>query len=78
GITRNPLKGQSKDIHTQILTLIKKYIEHETAIVLHVIPASVDFTTSESMKLSKDYDPNGDRQLIAVSKIDNELYFKHV
>ncbi|CAF1528922.1 unnamed protein product, partial [Didymodactylos carnosus] len=43
---------------------------NETAIVLHVIPASVDFTTSESMKLSQQYDPEGDRQLIAVSKID--------
>ncbi len=38
--------------------------------MLHVIPSSVDFTTSESMKLAKDFDPNCERQLIAVSKID--------
>ncbi|CAF0950644.1 unnamed protein product [Didymodactylos carnosus] len=70
GITRNPLPGQSKDIYKQIITLIDKYIQPETAIVLHVIPASVDFTTSESVKISKNYDPEGKRQLIAVSKID--------
>ncbi len=38
--------------------------------MLHVIPSSVDFTTSESMKLAKEFDPNCERQLIAVSKID--------
>ncbi|CAF1245933.1 unnamed protein product, partial [Didymodactylos carnosus] len=36
----------------------------------HCTFASVDFTTSESMKLSQEYHPKGDRQLIAVSKID--------
>jgi hypothetical protein len=34
GITRNPLLGQAKDIHTQILNLIKKYIEPPTAVSL--------------------------------------------
>ena len=35
-----------------------------------MIPASVDFTTSESMKLAKEFDPQCHRQLIAASKID--------
>ncbi|CAF4820674.1 unnamed protein product, partial [Rotaria magnacalcarata] len=70
GITRNPLPGQAENIHEQILQLINKYIEPPTAIVLHVIPASVDFTTSESMKLAKAFDPSCQRQLIAASKID--------
>lgn len=34
GITRNPLPGQAKDIHAQILNLINKYIEPETAVSL--------------------------------------------
>ncbi|CAF4446075.1 unnamed protein product, partial [Adineta steineri] len=58
GITRNALPGQAENIHQQILDLINKYIEPSTAIVLHVIPASVDFTTSESMKLAKVFDPS--------------------
>jgi interferon-induced GTP-binding protein Mx1 len=32
GITRNPLPGQAKDIHQQILTLINKYIQPPTAV----------------------------------------------
>ncbi|CAF3880171.1 unnamed protein product [Rotaria sp. Silwood1] len=70
GITRNALPGQAENIHQQILDLINKYIKPPTAIVLHVIPASVDFTTSESMKLAKLFDPSCQRQLIAASKID--------
>ncbi|CAF3955176.1 unnamed protein product [Adineta steineri] len=70
GITRNAIKGQAADIHEQILELINKYIQPPTAIVLHVIPASTDFTTSESMKLARVFDPLCQRQLIAASKID--------
>ncbi len=56
GITRNPVGDQSADIYQQIVHLIKHYIEPHTAIVLHVIPSSVDFTTSESIQLAKKYD----------------------
>ncbi|CAF5096170.1 unnamed protein product, partial [Rotaria magnacalcarata] len=70
GITRNPVGGQSKDIYEKTVKLIMRYIEPPTAIILHVIPSSVDFTISESIKISKEYNPNGERQLIAASKID--------
>ncbi len=68
GITRNPTEGQSLDIYQQIVDLIKRYIEPNTAIVLHVIPSSVDFTTSESIQLAKRYDPD-------CKKYQNTLYF---
>ncbi|CAF1185040.1 unnamed protein product [Rotaria sordida] len=70
GITRNPVGEQSKTIYEDIVDLIEHYIEPPTAIVLHVIPSSVDFTTSESIQLAKKTDPHCERQLIAVSKID--------
>ncbi|CAF1476974.1 unnamed protein product [Rotaria sordida] len=70
GITRNPIGGQSQTIYKDIVELIEHYIEPSTAIVLHVIPSSVDFTTSESIQLAKKTDPHCERQLIAVSKID--------
>ncbi|CAF4268731.1 unnamed protein product, partial [Rotaria sordida] len=69
-ITRNPIGGQSQTIYKDIVELIEHYIEPSTAIVLHVIPSSVDFTTSESIQLAKKTDPHCERQLIAVSKID--------
>ncbi|CAF4778601.1 unnamed protein product [Rotaria sp. Silwood1] len=69
-ITRKPFPGQAKDIHEHILHLINKYIEPPTAVVLHVIPSSIDFTTSESMRLAKEFDPQCLQQLIAASIID--------
>jgi len=58
GITRNPVGEQSKTIYEDIVKLINHYIEPPTAVVLHVIPSSVDFTTSESIQISKKYDPH--------------------
>ena len=39
GITRNPLAGQAEDIHDQILNLINKYIQPDTAVSIPIIPA---------------------------------------
>ncbi|CAF2432382.1 unnamed protein product [Rotaria sp. Silwood2] len=49
---------------------MEHYIKPQTTIVLHVIPSSIDFTISESIQLAKKNDPQYERQLIAVSKID--------
>ncbi|CAF1651681.1 unnamed protein product, partial [Didymodactylos carnosus] len=39
-------------------------------IILHVIQAANDFSTAATIKLAQKFDPNGDRQLIACSKIN--------
>jgi len=59
GITRNAVGDQPENIYEKIVDLVTTYIKDTTAIVLHVIPASDDFTNSESMKISKKYDPMG-------------------
>jgi len=70
GITRIHVDGQSPTICQDIISLIEMYVKEESAIVLHVIPSSTDFTTSESIRICQRYDPNFERQIIAVSKID--------
>ncbi|CAF1044035.1 unnamed protein product [Adineta steineri] len=70
GIVRTQIEGQSPTIYNDIVTLIKDCVKHESAVVLHVIPSSVDFSTSESIKICQEYDPRYERQMIAVSKID--------
>lgn len=57
GITRTQMEGQSPTIYRDTLELIDSCVKHETSIVLHVIPSSVDFTTSESIKICQEYDP---------------------
>jgi len=70
GITRNPVGNQPKDIYNQIVTLIKKYIEPVESVILCVIPANIDFTTSEAIMLSREVDPAGVRTVGVVTKID--------
>ena len=47
GITRNPVGDQPKDIYKQIKDMIYSFISPETAVILNVMPATVDFPTCE-------------------------------
>jgi hypothetical protein len=57
GITRAQMEGQSPTIYHDIVSLIESCVQHETSIVLHVIPSSIDFSTSESIRICQRYDP---------------------
>ena len=63
-------KGQPDDIKLQIQTLIKKYIENENNIVLCVMPAREDLETDIALEFLKQYDPNGNRTVGILTKID--------
>ena len=70
GITRIAVLGQPDDISDQIKSIIMKYIEPEASIILNVLSAAVDFSTCESIKMSKSVDKTGERTLAAVTKSD--------
>ncbi|XP_054154711.1 dynamin-1-like protein isoform X2 [Oppia nitens] len=70
GITRVPVGDQPEDIEVQIRNLIVKYISNPNSIILAVTPANTDFSTSESLKLAKDVDPDGRRTLAVITKLD--------
>lgn len=70
GITRVPISGQPPDIQEQIQEIIKRYIAPEESIILNVIPADVDFSTCESIQMSKSVDERGERTLAVVTKCD--------
>eukprot|EP01113_Clastostelium_recurvatum_P038279 TRINITY_DN5709_c0_g1_i1.p1 TRINITY_DN5709_c0_g1~~TRINITY_DN5709_c0_g1_i1.p1 ORF type:complete len:670 (-),score=121.19 TRINITY_DN5709_c0_g1_i1:8-2017(-) len=70
GITRNAVGDQPKNIGDIIQAIIKQYITPEETIILNVIPANIDFSTSETLRMSREVDPNGLRTLGVVTKID--------
>ncbi|XP_031846881.1 dynamin related protein 1 isoform X3 [Nomia melanderi] len=70
GITKVPVGDQPEDIETQISQLVLKYICNPNSIILAVVTANTDMATSESLKLSKDVDPDGRRTLAVVTKLD--------
>lgn len=40
------------------------------AIILCVIPANIDLSTSRALYLAKQWDTNGDRTIVALTKVD--------
>ncbi|CDP04232.1 unnamed protein product [Coffea canephora] len=57
GITRVPVHGQPEDIYEQISAIIMEYIKPEESIILNVLSATVDFSTSVVTKA--DITPEG-------------------
>jgi interferon-induced GTP-binding protein Mx1 len=70
GITRVPVNGQPENIYEQISRMIMKYIEPQESIILNVLSATVDFTTCESIRMSRQVDKTGERTLAVVTKAD--------
>lgn len=70
GITHMSIDDIQKDIHSQTVNLVKKYISNEHMIILCVVPALDDFANSEAIKLSKEIDAHGKRTIGVITKID--------
>lgn len=50
--------------------MVIKYIQNPNSIILAVSTANTDMSTSESLKFSKEVDPEGKRTLAVVTKLD--------
>jgi len=61
---------QPEDIEEQVRDLIMEYIKNPNAIILAVSPANADIATSESIKLAREVDLDGERTLGVVTKLD--------
>ncbi|CAJ0924711.1 unnamed protein product, partial [Mesorhabditis belari] len=70
GMTKIPVGDQPLDIEQQILKMIMHYINNPNSIILAVTPANQDFATSEPMKMAKEVDPEGERTLAVLTKLD--------
>lgn len=72
GITKIPLSGsdQSSDIEKITKSMSIRYCSDPMTIILCVIPANADLSTSEALKLAKDLDVPGDRTIGVLTKID--------
>ncbi|XP_050436353.1 LOW QUALITY PROTEIN: dynamin-1-like protein [Adelges cooleyi] len=70
GLTKVPVGDQPEDIEIKIKNLVLKFIENPNSIILAVVTANTDPATSESLHIAKNVDPNGDRTIAVVTKID--------
>lgn len=70
GITRIPVGKQPQNIEAITKNLIRLYCESPDSLILCVIPANIDMSTSDALQFAKQLDPLGSRTLGVLSKID--------
>jgi replication fork clamp-binding protein CrfC len=70
GLTRVPVGDQPRDIERQIRDMILKFISKSNAIVLAVTAANQDLANSDGLKLAREVDPEGQRTIGVLTKVD--------
>ena len=72
GITRIPIKGSDQKVDIEKVTkeMALRYVGDVRTIILCVIPANADITTSDALQMARKIDPKGIRTLGVVTKID--------
>jgi dynamin 1-like protein len=70
GIVRNAVDGQDPRIVEEIQKLVRRFIEPKTALILAVSPATEDLANSDALRAAREVDPNGDRTIGVVTKLD--------
>uniref|UniRef100_A0A8C7H019 dynamin GTPase n=1 Tax=Oncorhynchus kisutch TaxID=8019 RepID=A0A8C7H019_ONCKI len=58
------------DIEQQIRDMIMQFICRESCLILAVTPANSDLANSDALKLAKDVDPQGQRTIGVITKLD--------
>lgn len=70
GITSIPVGEQPKNIYEITRDMAFRYIKEPRSIILCVIPANQDLSTSEALKIMREIDPTGQRSIGCLTKID--------
>lgn len=71
GLTKNPVGDQPKDIEEIIRNkIIMPYISNPNSIILAVSKANDDIANSESLKMAREVDPEGNRTIGVLTQVD--------
>ncbi|SOS79491.1 dynamin-like protein [Plasmodium sp. gorilla clade G1] len=72
GITRVPLKNsdQTDDIERLTRDMALRYVKDPRTIILAVLPANADMSTSDALQIARKVDPKGLRTIGVITKID--------
>lgn len=72
GITKVPLRGSDhgEDIEEVTKNMARAYCADDLTIILCVVQANMDLTTSDALQMARKLDPNGERTVGVLTKID--------
>ncbi|KAL7410727.1 Dynamin central region-domain-containing protein [Mrakia frigida] len=70
GLTKVPVGDQPRDIEKQIRDMLLKFISKPNAVILAVTAANTDLANSDGLQLARAVDPNGERTIGVLTKVD--------
>ena len=70
GLTKNPVGDQPRDIERQIREMLLRFIAKPNAVILAVTAANTDLANSDGLKLAAEVDPEGNRTVGVLTKVD--------
>lgn len=70
GLTKVPVGDQPRDIERLIREMLLKQITKPNAIILAVTAANTDLANSDGLKLAREVDPEGQRTIGVLTKVD--------
>ena len=70
GLTKVAVEDQDPSIVEMIHTMVLQYIMKPGALILAVTPANQDLANSDSLKIAREVDPNGERTIGVITKVD--------
>ena len=70
GMTKIPVGNQPENIEQEVKEIIESYIEDENTLILAVSAANADLTTSDGLNFAKRFDPEGQRTIGVITKLD--------
>jgi replication fork clamp-binding protein CrfC len=70
GLTKVPVGDQPRDIEKQIRDMLLKFIAKPSCIILAVTAANTDLANSDALKMAREVDPDGQRTIGVLTKID--------
>lgn len=70
GMIKFPTANQPEDIVDRIHSMVMRYVEPPNVVILAVSPANVDLANSDAMKVARTVDPEGNRTIGVITKLD--------
>jgi dynamin 1-like protein len=70
GVVKVPIGDQPHDIENIVKELLVKYISNPNAIILAITPGNTDIANSDALKLAKEVDPQFQRTIGVITKLD--------
>eukprot|EP01090_Pellita_catalonica_P001632 TRINITY_DN11399_c0_g1_i1.p1 TRINITY_DN11399_c0_g1~~TRINITY_DN11399_c0_g1_i1.p1 ORF type:complete len:748 (+),score=111.44 TRINITY_DN11399_c0_g1_i1:327-2246(+) len=70
GLIHNPTREQPEDMRQLIKNICSHHIKNPNTVILAISPANQDLQTSESLRFARKHDPQGQRTISVLSKMD--------